>query len=200
MNRFIKIISCLVLTAMLMTAAGCAARSSPPPSPPAWPTDRSVYHEVETNRRLADAGSLLYDSFYNGQGQVVYPANYGGHYIDGEQLIICLNGLSEEDTAPYRALLKEYEAELTFRRVRLPYRQLLEAMDEVRATLESRGVTVYGAGTDDAANCVYVWIEFSTLHRLRLPALWLVGKRTKVVYPRGFSVPVVLEPGAIFQV
>ena len=114
----------------------------------------------EAQKPASDAHKALYNSFLSENSATeVYPLNYGGDYIDGTTLHVCIVDLPNQDITPYENILEPYMDYVVFENVDYSLQTLLDASDEIATALTARGVPVAGTGINEPNNAVLVQIE-----------------------------------------
>lgn len=119
--------------------------------------------ETETVQTGGAAAEAIRKAWTDSAGNVVYPDDYGGMYLDGsQQLVVCIVGLSPAREAELKALVPN--AEITFRTVKYSYAELKRLLDEI--ALDARNgnapLTVPGAlgiGLDEKHNVLRITVN-----------------------------------------
>ena len=131
-------------------------------SVPAEPDEAYMEWFMEQSRGQAqalDAYQVLYIAYRAAGREPDWPEQYGGAYIEGNMLHINVVGADEAATAPYRELLTDYLAVVTFENVEWSMRQLERARDEIMEDLDRRGVSWVSLGIRDQENAVSIALE-----------------------------------------
>lgn len=119
--------------------------------------------ETETVQTGGAAVEAIRKAWTDSAGNVVYPDDYGGMYLDGsQQLVVCIVGLSTAREAELKALVPN--AEIAFRAVKYSYAELERLCDEI--ALDARNgnapLTVpdaLGIGLDEERNVLRITVN-----------------------------------------
>ena len=124
---------------------------------------KQLFALAELQKPAVEAHETLYNSFVvEGSATEVYPANYGGDYIDGSMLHVCIVDLPNQDITSYETLLSEHLDNVVFEDVEYPLQSLLDATDDIASTLMENGVIVVSTGISEPNNAVVVRVDTSS--------------------------------------
>lgn len=97
---------------------------------------------AEMQRGAVDAHEELYKTFLVG-GVETYPVNYGGSYIDGSLLHVCIVDLPNQDISYYKNILKNHLDVVVFDNVDLSLQTLITSSREIATSLLADGIPVF---------------------------------------------------------
>ena len=109
-----------------------------------------VLQAMKDEEEPSNAYQKLWDDFYDETSkELIYPANYGGEYIDGDKLVILLTDVSEESKQYYRDIcdsncLVFQEAEYSL--------NYLQNLEQNVLNLINNGVKISSYGIDNKNN------------------------------------------------
>lgn len=109
--------------------------------PSAQVSQAQLLEIAEMQRGAIDAHETLYKTFLV-EGVEMYPANYGGSYIDGSILHVCIVDLPNQDVSYYKSVLEDYLDIVTFDDVTFSLQTLITSSDEIAKNLLADGVPV----------------------------------------------------------
>ena len=164
MKKRIALLTGLLILCGSVFALWMAGREQPQTtgSGPVEPDESFVQWFMEQSKAQAqasDAYQVLYGAYRVAGREPNWPEDYGGAYIKDNLLHINIVGLNEEKSAPYRALLSDYLAAVTFENVEWSMKQLEQARDEIMEDLDRRGVSWVSLGIRAQENAVSVALE-----------------------------------------
>lgn len=121
---------------------------------------------AEEQKRAVAAHDILYNSFLEtGDLEAVFPQNYGGDFIDGSILHICIVDLPNQDISPYLTLLNDYSDCVVFDNVAYPLQMLIDGADATAELLLDEEVPVVSYKVDEINNAIVIGVEESDFSR-----------------------------------
>lgn len=110
------------------------------------------------------ADLLLTESLFTApDGSLIYPDTFGGKYIDGDTLVICLTKISDDICAPYINLLYDYEDYYRFSLVEYSYNELLDGCCVAVEQMSDAGLNVVEYSVRQRENKIYIGVEESDI-------------------------------------
>ncbi len=130
---------------------------------PSSSVSRSQLHRIaEMQRGAVDAHEELYKTFLVG-GVESYPSNYGGSYIDGSILHVCIVDLPNQDISNYQSILENYLNIIVFDNVDLSLQTLITAAKEIATNLLADGIPVFTSSISEPDNAVIISTDIDAL-------------------------------------
>lgn len=121
---------------------------------------------AEEQKRAVAAHDTLYNSFLeSGSLEAVFPQNYGGDFIDGGILHICIVDLPNQDITPYFSLLNDYLDCVVFDNVDYPLQMLINGADTTAELLSDEEIPVVSYKVDEVNNAIVIGVEESEFSR-----------------------------------
>lgn len=114
----------------------------------------------------------------------IYPEKFGGCYIDGAVLVVCLKDTDQKTVGRYTAFAGDAKQYIRIKKVRYSRNELQRIVDELAAVFRTKGYTWYVYGVDDMENAVRFGAKREDVNRMKREA----AKRCP-------GVPCILEPG-----
>ena len=144
--KSMKRISALLLSLVLLVSLCVPVSASDVPdisTQAPSPISRAKLLEIaEMQRGAVDAHEELYKTFLVGDVET-YPVNYGGSYIDGPILHVCIVDLPNQDISYYKTILENYLDIVVFENVDLSLQTLITSSKEIAANLLADGIPVF---------------------------------------------------------
>ena len=97
----------------------------------------------------------------------IYPDEYGGMYIDGEWLCLCLKNFDEESIDHYKSLAGAKAEYIRIVPVTYSYDELDAFRDELISILAEQELVWYMAGIDESKNGLHLTTSAECAERLR---------------------------------
>ncbi len=127
------------------------------------PISRTKLLEIaEMQRGAVDAHEELYKTFLVGDVET-YPVNYGGSYIDGPILHVCIVDLPNQDISYYKTILENYLDIVVFENVDLSLQTLITSSKEIAANLLADGIPVFTSSISEPNNAVIISTDIDAL-------------------------------------
>ncbi len=117
---------------------------------------------AEMQRGAVDAHEELYKTFLVG-GVETYPVNYGGSYIDGSLLHVCIVDLPNQDISYYKNILKNHLDVVVFDNVDLSLQTLITSSREIATSLLADGIPVFTSSISEPNNAVIISTDIDAL-------------------------------------
>lgn len=140
--------------------------------------------------QAVNADIVLQSAFQSEDASPVYPATYGGRYVDQELLKICVTDLSDEACSWYQHILCGFEDNYEFILVDYSLNELSAFLPSVIELYEKSGVNVIESAIDQSENAIYLGISEGSLSK----AVAVKAKRSRIPYESHTSLPqIILE-------
>lgn len=111
------------------------------------------------------ASKALNQAFgFDEAGEIQYPPDFAGMWLEGEILVVALTDVSEDATSQYRSWAGKYSGCLQFKELQYSYVELKQAEAAVTAELmEDYQITVVSSYVSEAANMVVIGVDEPSL-------------------------------------
>lgn len=147
---------------------------------------------AEEQKRAVAAHDILYNSFLESGGlEAVFPQNYGGDFIDGSILHICIVDLPNQDISPYLTLLNDYSDCVVFDNVDYSLQMLIDGADATAELLSDEEIPVVSYKVDEVNNAIVIGVEESEFSRSLVETQNMDGVYSS--RQREFGLPVYFE-------
>lgn len=188
-KRFLSTIVLTIITTLILLVAVLAANVQKTETE----FDIDDFMDLsEAQESAVAAHNLLYDSFLEAGGsEAVFPENYGGDFIDGNILHVCIVNLPAQDISSYCKLLDDYLDYVVFDNVAFSLQALLDGADATTELLLDEKVPVIYHNIDEVNNVIVIGIEESEFSRSLVKAQDMDGLYS--TKQRTFELPVYFE-------
>ena len=161
-----KRISALLLSLVLLVSLCIPVSASDVPDistqAPSPISQTNLLEIAEMQRGAVDAHEELYKTFLVGDVET-YPVNYGGSYIDGSILHVCIVDLPNQDISYYKTILENYLDIVVFENVDLSLQTLITSSKEIAANLSADGIPVFTSSISEPNNAVIISTDIDAL-------------------------------------
>ena len=125
------------------------------------------YYEDLMRRQVNAVGAskALNQAFgFDEAGEIQYPPDFAGMWLEGEILVVALTDVSEDTMAQYRSWAGEYSGCLQFKEAQYSYVELMQAKAAVTAELwENHQIMVLESYVSEAANRIVIGVDEPSL-------------------------------------
>lgn len=109
------------------------------------------------------ANELLTQAFErDSNGAIIFPEDYAGAYIDGENLVLLLTNTDSKTVEKYRTWTDEYAPFLVFKKAEYSYNQLRAQLQPIVQHLTLSGYTVTSYSVSETVNAVLIGLSECT--------------------------------------
>lgn len=137
------------------------------------------------------ASEALNQAFgFDEAGEIQYPPDFAGMWLEGEILVVALTDVSEDAMSQYRSWAGEYSGCLQFKELQYSYVELKQAEAAVTAELmEDYHITVVSSYVSEAANRIVIGVDEPSLAVIKAspslidydyPILFEIGSYSRV--------------------
>ena len=95
-------------------------------------------------------------------GAIIFPEDYAGAYIDGENLVLLLTNTDSKTVEKYRTWTDEYAPFLVFKKAEYSYNQLRAQLQPIVQHLTLSGYTVTSYSVSETVNAVLIGLSECT--------------------------------------
>lgn len=149
---------------------------------------------ADSQKMAVEAYNIMMESFENEKGEIIYPHEYAGAYVDEHKLVINLTSREVEITKKYEELLKNYNC-IEYKLVTHSMNDLSKAVKET-STLLNKDFPVCGYYVDEMKNCGVIEIADGK-ETEALKAVKSYAKRKMLTYDSDIKMRIVA--GTILQ-
>ena len=125
------------------------------------------YYEDLMRRQVNAVGAskALKQAFgFDETGNIQYPPDFAGMWLEGEILVVALTDVSEDTMAQYRSWAGTYSGCLQFKEAQYSYVELMQAKAAVTAELwENHQIMVLESYVSEAANMIVIGVDEPSL-------------------------------------
>ncbi len=129
--------------------------------------ETKAYYEDLMRRQVTAVGAskALKQAFgFDETGNIQYPPDFAGMWLEGEILVVALTDVSEDAMSQYRSWAGEYSGCLQFKEHQYSYVELKQAEAAVTAELmEDYHITVVSSYVSEAANRIVIGVDEPSL-------------------------------------
>lgn len=125
------------------------------------------------------ANELLTQAFErDSNGAIIFPEDYAGAYIDGENLVLLLTNTDSKTVEKYRTWTDEYAPFLVFKKAEYSYNQLRAQLQPIVQHLTLSGYTVTSYSVSETVNAVLIGLPSPKKHILMMQRLIFMPPKT----------------------
>ncbi|MBQ3076382.1 MAG: DUF4148 domain-containing protein [Clostridia bacterium] len=191
---------CMVMLCALLLLTGGASGDLSAQKDDAPKTDaeaRARYQELrKVKERATRAGRYLEESWYpEGEYTPIYPDHYGGSYIKGDQLCICVVNPSEEILQEYRERMRDHLDVIVFQEVPYSYQTMVDAQHSIFLQLMNEGLDVVSVGYGDSRlfDRLYFYVQEESVSKWDQSDAGKLAKQGTIQIEKKYPVPITIE-------